>query len=311
MSRNLTSQLKYVVNTSFYGDELTCRTGGFKSSKHSDKRNNTKNGKIYSYNQKDNVESVAREFGLFMREYHPDIRNVNELNEKYATEFIMYKSNVVGTSTLNYYRSSLNTISECCNNTFKSCDISLSTQKVEGVSNEKVKTISFTKEDLSMLKNSYTENSTGWKAICIIEATGLRVSEVANLRNSDIQINGNTAAVFVRSGKGGRQRIVEVSNKEYIDTLEYIKNNNNENLFTCKSNSIDQNIHRHIQSCDLSQNYNYNSCHSIRKFYAQESFDTYRSQGYSIDESSSMVIGNLGHSESRVELVKVYIQNIH
>ena len=42
MSRNLTSQLKYVVNTSFYGDELTGRTGGFKSSKHSDKRNNTK-----------------------------------------------------------------------------------------------------------------------------------------------------------------------------------------------------------------------------------------------------------------------------
>lgn len=311
MSRNLTSQLKYVVNSSFYGDELTGRKGGFKSSKHSDKRNNTKNGKIYSYNQKDNVESVAKEFGAFMKEYYPNVRNVSDLNEKYATEFIMYKSNTVGTSTLNYYRSSLNTISECCNNTFKSCDISLLTQKIEGVSNEKVKTVSFTKEDLSVLKNSYTENSTGWKAISIMESTGLRVSEVASLKNSDIRINGNTAAVFVRCGKGGRQRIVEVSNKEYVDTLEYIKNNNNENLFTCKSNSIDQNIHRHIQSCDLSQNYNYNSCHSIRKYFAQESFDTYRSQGYSIDESASMVVGNLGHSESRVELVKVYIQNIH
>lgn len=311
MSRNLTSQLKYVVNTSFYGDELTCRKGGFKSSKHSDKRNNTKCGKIYSYNQKNNVESVSKEFSSFMKEYHPEIRNVSDLNEKYATEFIMYKSNTVGTSTLNYYRSSLNTIAECCNNTFKSCDISLSTQKVEGVSNEKVKTVSFTKEDLSILKNSYTENSTGWKAISIIESTGLRVSEVSNLKNSDIRINGNTATVFVRQGKGGRQRIVEVSNKEYVDTLEYIKKNNNENLFTCKSSSIDQNIHRHIQSCDLSQNYNYNSCHSIRKYYAQESFDSYRNSGYSIEESASKVVSSLGHSENRVELVKVYIQNIH
>lgn len=311
MSRNLTSQLKYVVNTSFYGDELTGRKGGFKSSKHSDKRNNTKNGKIYSYNQKDNIESVAKEFGSFMKEYHSDIRNVNELNEKYATEFIMYKSNTVGTSTLNYYRSSLNTISECCNNTFKSCDISLSTQKIEGVSNEKVKTVSFTKEDLSVLKNSYIENSTGWKAISIIQAAGLRVSEVAQLKNSDIEIKDNIASVHVSCGKGGRERTVNVVKKEYVDTLEYIKNNNNENLFTCKSSSIDQNIHRHIQSSNLSQNYNYNSCHSIRKFYAQESFDSYRSQGYSIDESASKVVGNLGHSENRVELVKVYIQNIH
>ena len=187
----------------------------------------------------------------------------------------------------------------------------MSTQKVEGVSNEKVKTVSFTKEDLSILKNSYTENSTGWKAISIIESTGLRVSEVSNLKNSDIRINGNTATVFVRQGKGGRQRIVEVSNKEYVDTLEYIKKNNNENLFTCKSSSIDQNIHRHIQSCDLSQNYNYNSCHSIRKYYAQESFDSYRNSGYSIEESASKVVSSLGHSENRVELVKVYIQNIH
>lgn len=311
MSRNLTSQLKYVVNSSFYGDELTGRKGGFKSSKHSDKRNNTKNGKIYSYNQKDNIESVAKEFGSFMKEYHSDIRNVNELNEKHAAEFIMYKSNTVATSTLNYYRSSLKTISECCNNTFKSCDISLSTQKVEGISNEKVKTVSFTKEDLSVLKNSYVENSTGWKAICIIEAAGLRVSEVAQLKNSNIEIKDNIATVHVESGKGGRERTVDVVKKEYVDTLEYIKNNNNENLFTCKSSSIDQNIHRHIQSSNLSQNYNYNSCHSIRKFYAQESYDSYRSQGYSIDESASKVVGNLGHSENRVELVKVYIQNIH
>lgn len=311
MSRNLTSQLKYVVNSSFYGDELTGRKGGFKSSKHSDKRNNTKNGKIYSYNQKDNIESVAKEFGSFMKEYHSDIRNVNELNEKHATEFIMYKSNTVGTSTLNYYRSSLKTISECCNNTFKSCDISLSVQKVEGISNEKVKTVSFTKEDLSVLKNSYTENSTGWKAISIIESTGLRVSEVANLKNSDIEIKDNTASVHVSCGKGGRARTVNVVKKEYVDTLEYIKNNNNENLFTCKSSSIDQNIHRHIQSSNLSQNYNYNSCHSIRKFYAQERYDSYRAAGCSIEESCSKVVATLGHSENRIELVKTYIQNIH
>ena len=311
MSRNLNQQLKYVINASYYGDESVGRKGGFKSSKHVDKINDTKSGKIYSFNHKQNVESIGKEFSSFMKEYHPDIRNASELNEKYAAEFIAYKSNSVGTTTLNYYRSGLKTIQECCNNTFKTCNINLSTRPIEGVRNENVKTVSFTKEDLNILKDSYSENSTGWKAVSIIEATGLRVSEVANLRNSDIRINGNTAAVYVRSGKGGRQRTVEVSKKEYVNTLEKIKRYNNEQLFTCKDKSIDQNLHRHINQCNLSQNYTYNTAHSIRKYYAQETYDNYRAAGKSIEESISNTIQNLGHSGDRMELTKVYIQNIH
>lgn len=183
MSRNLNSQLKYVINSSYYGDNNINRNGGHGSSKHSDKANGTKNGKIYSFNQKKNMISVAREFSNWMKEYHPEIRNVSELNERYAQEFVAYKSNEVGTS--------------------------------------------------------------------------------------------------------------------------------NEQIFTTKAHSIDQNIHRHIEKCDLSQNYNYNSCHSIRKYYAQETFNDYRKNGYSIEESAGKTIQNLGHSSSRLELTKTYIQNIH
>lgn len=311
MSRNLNQQLKYCINSSYYGDEAMDRRGGFKSSKHVDKINGTKNGKIYSMNHKQNIESIGKEFASFMKEYHPDIRNASDLNERHATEFIAFKSNQVGTTTLNYYRSGLKTIEECCNNTYKTCNIDLSTQTMEGIRTENVKTVSFTKNDLNILKDSYKENSTGWKAISIIEAAGLRVSEVADLRNSDIIINGNVAAIYVRSGKGGRQRTVKVSNKEYVDTLEYIKKHNNENLFTCKSTSIDQNLHRHINQCDLSQNYDYNTAHSLRKLYAQETFDSYRKQGNTIEESISQTIRNLGHGAYRTELVKTYIQNIH
>jgi integrase len=310
MSRNLGSQIKYVVNSAFYGDENTGRNGGFGSSKHSDKINHTKNGKIYSYNHKNNVEQVGKEFSTFMKSEHPEVRNVSDLTQKHATEFITYKSNNVGTTTLNYYRSCLNTIAESSNATFKTCNISLETPAVLGVSNEKVKTVAFTQNDLNILKDTYTPNSTGLKAIQIIEATGLRVSEVSNLKNSDITINNNTAVVHVESGKGGRSRDVVVTKPEYVSTLNDIKNTNNEILFTCKSESIDQNIHRHVNQCELSQNYTYNTCHSIRKFYAQSEYDSYR-ESHSIDESVSHVVSNLGHSATRTELAKVYIQNIH
>jgi integrase len=311
MSRNLNSQLKYVINSSYYGDNNINRNGGHGSSKHSDKANGTKNGKIYSFNQKKNMISVAREFSNWMKEYHPEIRNVSELNERYAQEFVAYKSNEVGTTTLNYYRSSLNSIAESANGTFKSCNINLETKPLEGTSNEKVKIVSFTENDLKILKDSYQPESTGLKAIQIIESTGLRVHEVAQLKNSNIKIENGIATVHVEQGKGGRQRDVVVSKQEYVDTLQHIKDYSNEQIFTTKAHSIDQNIHRHIEKCDLSQNYNYNSCHSIRKYYAQETFNDYRKNGYSIEESAGKTIQNLGHSSSRLELTKTYIQNIH
>lgn len=312
MSRNLGSQIKYVINSAFYGDENTGRKGGFKSSKHSDKRNGTKNGKIYSYNHKDNVEKIGKEFSDFMKSEYPEIRNVSELNERHASEFIAFKSNDVNTTTLNYYRSGLKTLQESANSTFKSCNISLETQPIEGVSNEKVKTVSFTKNDLNILKNSYQENSTGLKAIQIIESAGLRVSEVATLKNSDITIQSEKVAiVHVSSGKGGRARDVVVTNQEHIKNLKNIKQNNNEQLFTCKSDSIDQNIHRHVKQCELSQNYNYNTCHSIRKMYAQSEYDRCRAQGQSREESISHTIENLGHSGNRMALTKTYISNLH
>ena len=43
MSRNLNAQIKYVINSSFYGDEKTGRKGGHGASKHSDKITDSKN----------------------------------------------------------------------------------------------------------------------------------------------------------------------------------------------------------------------------------------------------------------------------
>ena len=82
MSRNLNQQLKYVINASYYGDESIGRKGGFKSSKHVDKINDTKSGKIYSFNHKQNVESIGKEFSSFMKEYHPDFISVQFISSQ-------------------------------------------------------------------------------------------------------------------------------------------------------------------------------------------------------------------------------------
>ena len=49
-----------------------------------------------------------------------------------------------------------------------------------------------------------------WMAMDLLTATGLRVSEAANLSCGDVRAGYGESAVFVRDGKGGRSRTVEI-----------------------------------------------------------------------------------------------------
>src|SRR5208283_2713677 len=49
-----------------------------------------------------------------------------------------------------------------------------------------------------------------WMAIDLLTCTGLRVSEVANVRCSDIKAGYGESALFVRDGKGAKSRTVQI-----------------------------------------------------------------------------------------------------
>lgn len=87
-SRSLKSQVLHAVSTSFYGDQERGISGGFGTSKHSDKISNQKAGKIYSYDCYNNRQDVAKEFCSWMKNEHPEIRRASDLTERHATEFL-------------------------------------------------------------------------------------------------------------------------------------------------------------------------------------------------------------------------------
>jgi len=63
-----------------------------------------------------------------------------------------------------------------------------------------------------------------WFLIDVAAETGLRVQEMADLSCGDLQINGFMKAVIVRNGKGGKPRLVRVSerfSKNAADFLEW------------------------------------------------------------------------------------------
>lgn len=308
-SRSLKSQVLHAVSTSFYGDQERGIKGGFGVSKHSDKASNQKNGKIYSYDSYNNRQDVAKEFCSWMKDTHPEVKRASGLTERHATEFLAKKSSEVSTNTLTNIRSQLKGIAGAINHTYKTAEVSLDTPVMSGTTDRNVKTVSMVKSDYVKLVDSYNDAySTGAVGAKVIYSSGLRASEVCTLKGSDITVKDGVATVHVANGKGGRMRDVVITDKERVDTLKDISDHFMENrVCDIKPQSLEINISRHLNSIETDQEYKYNSCHSIRKEYAQDTYDKHKSEGCSSSEAWGRTCESLGHSADRQELFNTYI----
>ncbi len=111
---------------------------------------------------------------------------------------------------------------------------------------------------------------------CIIElalGTGLRVSEISQLKLEDIDLKRGGNSLIVRHGKGGKQRIVKFSSKLKTVILEYLeyRDKDTEFLFPSErrdymsSNAIQKVFKKWAKKAGLPARF---SIHSCRHFYA-------------------------------------------
>lgn len=308
-SRSLKSQVLHAVSASFYGDMDNNIKGGFGVSKHSDKINGQKAGKIYSYNSYNNRQDIAKEFCSWMKNEHPEVRRAADLNERHATEFLAKKSREVSTNTITNIRSQLKGIGEAINHTYKSADVSLDTPAMSGTVDKNVKTVSMVESDYQKLVSSYqTPYDTGAVGAKVIYSSGLRASEVCTLKGSDITVKDGAVIVHVACGKGGRMRDVIVTDPNRVETLKDISDHFRESrVCDIKPQSLEINISRHLKNIETDQEYKYNSCHAIRKEYAQDTYDQHKASGCSSSEAWERTCESLGHSADRQALFNTYI----
>ena len=73
------------------------------------------------------------------------------------------------------------------------------------------------------LKNGSKVPVQDWLAIDLALSTGLRVSEIANLRCGDIWADDERASLMVRNGKNGKQRIVKFGTAFKEHLREYLE----------------------------------------------------------------------------------------
>ena len=317
--KNLKAQLNYAIQTSFKGNSQT--NGGFGANKHSDMATGQKNGKIYSWSSYHSRVDVACQLASFVKTNYPEIKNANQLTSEIAEAFILSKAPTCTTETLDCYRSNLASLGENINRTFKTASVDLKVQKVAGTTaNIESRCKAMSSSDIKALKDSYRPGSTGHTAVTLAEATGCRASELVRLQGKSIEIqSSNSATVFVKGGKGNRDRTIKISDPSSVSALAEIKATvaDDQRILNCKSGNIQKSINRHMQKLtnaegkSLKSEYQNTGFHAIRKNFAQKEYDRYR-ETHTRQEALDHVSSQLGHGEGRdLATLQRYIANIY
>ena len=101
----------------------------------------------------------------------------------------------------------------------------------------------FTKEEVKiLLNNSDTEKSR--LIIGLLYSSGLRVSELVNLKVSEVNFNENTG--WVRKGKGSKDRIFTLSSSLGQDLQKYLESRENNYVFSKEKPLTTRNIQKII-----------------------------------------------------------------
>lgn len=313
MARNLKYQFKYAI-------EQSCKFG---ADRHSMERNPAENGTCeattFSYADRKNLLDVSANFSNWMRENHPEIKELKDINSNHVQGFLDNKAQTCTSSTINQYQSKFSKLENLVNNTYTKANVNYSNTVAPAASNntEKLRSKTMTSSDYNKLKNYMSNNcrsENGVKALQLGYCAGLRVSEIAKLQQRDIKINSDgTATVRVVGGKGGRDREVHITNKESVQTLSNIRDsvaNSTDRVVPIQKDSINKAINRAMDKCNMQEYKDHKTCvHSLRKAFAQQEYDRYKEEGMEPKQAWDCVSEQLGHGHNRYDLYKTYIEN--
>lgn len=317
--KNLKAQFQFAIKSCFKGNSR--QSGGFGASKHSDMATGQKNSKIYSWSSYHNRVDVACQFASYVREHYPEVKEARQLTPEMAESFLLSKAGSCTTETLDCYRSNLASLGENINRTYSTAKVNLKVGKVVGTTaNQPTRCKAMTDAQVTVLRESYRPGSSGHTAVTLASVVGCRASEIVRLKPEHIEVKSSSlATVFIRGGKGNRNRTIQVCDPHGVKQLADIKASGveGERLVPCKVGSIQKSLNRHMSKLSgssggsMKAEYQHTGFHAIRKNFAQREYDRYR-QTHTRQESLNHVSAQLGHGEGRdLATLQRYIGNIY
>lgn len=304
MRRNLAYQYLNAI-------EKNLKLGASKHSAKKDK-NSEKDTNIYSYASREEMVDFAWNISKFLKSDYPEIKFVKDVKSEHVQAFLNEKACTCSDKTLKQYVSRANKLKKLVNKTYNvktKLDI-VAPKSCSSRQSSRDKQMSL--EHYKKLEGTLSGN--GLKAARLAKNFGLRVESISKLQKRDFNLEEGYLNIV--GDKGGRDRKIPFETSEQYNLAKYMRETVREDfdrVIPISVAGINSAIRRGLERVELKNEYRTTNVHSIRKLYAQETFDRYRKEGKGIEESKGLVSKRLGHSFSRGEdkdLTATYIKNI-
>ncbi len=169
----------------------------------------------------------------------------------------------------------------------------------------------------AIMKYAEKRRSAATPAFEISRRFGARVEGTVTVRAQDVHLDtsGRWGLGQVRlKEKGARERFVDIRTQADRDFIAaaITEKEPNEQLVCLKKDSVNKQLNRIMTKLGLKAQYKDTGMHSIRKLWAQETWDMCRTSGMEFKETIRYLNNQLGHGKDRdKKLLGVYVKNMH
>lgn len=274
--------------------------------KHSMKHAGEMDGtRIFSYADRSNLVDLAAGFSEYMKQEHPQIKEVRHITTDHVQGFLAAKSSTATQATLLQYGSRFAKLERLVNDSYKSCQVDFHSIVVPSSSkcSGKVRSQMLAASDYQTLLSS-TTNTNLRNALVLSYCAGLRASECSKIKASDW--HAASGVLRIVDSKGKRTREVKVP-QQHIVAVNAVMTSTEGRICSCQTESLQKAFRRQLAACGLASTYTAGAFHMTRKAYATQLYQECRKQGISVQRSLSTVSRSLGHGANRNNLMKQYI----
>ena len=274
--------------------------------KHSVKLSGQMDGtRIFSYSDRSNLVDLASGFAEYMKQVHPQVKEVRNITTDHVQGFLATKSSTASQATLDQYGSRFAKLERLVNDSYKSCRVDFHNVVVPTSSKctGKVRNQMLAASDYNTLLSS-TTNLNLRNALVLSYCAGLRAAECSKLQAKDW--NTDSGILTIVDSKGKRSREVKVP-QQHIPAVNAVMGSSTGRICDCQTESLQKAFRRQRAASGLADTYKNGAFHTARRAYATNLYKECRAQGMSVQNSLSTVSKSLGHGANRNDLMKQYI----
>lgn len=322
---------------SLFVQSMTAIEGCFsyRYDKHSAKHQNgqaEQGWRVCSFSAKSNLLDTAHNLCEYIKEHYPDIDKVRQIRPSHCQEWLDSKAkDGCSYSTIETYKSNLMKLSRVINHHFgvhTNFETKVNAELIPDRTSPRE--FALTPDEVQRVKDSIGKPCHSSNFFIFSSYTCCRVNQVSVLQKKHITFGDDrkTVSVLLEKDKGGRQNLIEVTDKEFYSFCRLLTSDkgDNDSLFgNIKPNSANRWLNRKLAALSITtpqaktigtKTVLKSGNHSIRKAaiqtYYNKQYKHYIDLGYSPEKADKTAKSDccvrLSHgSENRSDIIQIYL----